>query len=718
MSIKPRIKSTYIICLIIVILSACLSACGGKGAAGDVETGQTGQVGLDAELKAFGIDMADGFNLENPAQVVCGQTCAWAITARLDGLIYQIDYEGESAGIKGIEWRQDEEESLVSVAERKGMLYAGVYLRKENILEIRKKGSGSQWSTVMEINVEVPEWCYVGSGLFLDDSENVYLTAGNTVTRFGEGGMKTGVYEMDGEACLFRENNDGVVECAAAKTNGIVLYALGDGKAEEKWTLQLSVTDVRGVKSNAGAPLCLAGGTELLFIDWETGSLLARTDLLMAGAASCLTGLYDANTETLRLYGIGGQSESGGNLTCTLLSEREADAEQRIELVYGTLNRDAPADIRAAIMAFNQENDKYYVTVRSYYSEEELWGVSVQRFIADMAAGNAPDMIDISALENYYEPLVNNGYLENLLPYLEQSEYKDDLLWNVLNAYEADGGLYLLAPQFFFYGVLLHPEYACPPEEWNTDTFLAMLEENKWEKNIYNIYQSNPLRLLEYMFNSRQEEFIDREQGTVSFETQAFTDMLVLCKEYAENHPVEEDCWDNRNNLCSERIFNFFIQYISYTDVYGREYQIYGYPTADGQVYQVSSSDSCAIYAGSAHKEGAWEFLESLLKEENQKYHPTMQPGIPIRRSVLENMKEEEWKDEVCKVGNEMVTMSEAEFEIIENIVYNGEFAPRCINADIWNIIEEETAAYFAGDKSAEEVAHIIQSRVGLLVAE
>ena len=106
------------------------------------------------------------------------------------------------------------------------------------------------------------------------------------------------------------------------------------------------------------------------------------------------------------------------------------------------------------------------------------------------------------------------------------------------------------------------------------------------------------------------------------------------------------------------------------------------------------------------------------MKEENQKFHPMAQAGIPIRRSVLENMKEEEWTDVSCRVGDEMLTMSEAEFQIIENVVYNGEFAPRCINADIWNIIEEEAAAYFAGDKSAEDVAHIIQSRVGLLVAE
>lgn len=94
-------------------------------------------------------------------------------------------------------------------------------------------------------------------------------------------------------------------------------------------------------------------------------------------------------------------------------------------------------------------------------------------------------------------------------------------------------------------------------------------------------------------------------------------------------------------------------------------------------------------------------------------------PGIPIRRSVLEQMKEEEgWADEEVRVGDELVKMSEAEFQIIEDVVANGKFVPEDADEDIWEIVQEAAAAYFAGDKSAEEAAHIIQSRVGLMMAE
>ncbi len=719
MFIKPPSKIGYAVYFAVLLLGVCLSACGEKKDAGDAGNKAAGQNGQEVRTKAFGIDYSTEFSLENPEQIVCGQDCMWAITTRLDGFIYRIDYKEENSGVQEIEWRTGGEENLVNIAEGEKGLYASVYLRKENQIEIRRLNAGGQWTVIMTVKAENPEWCVVGSGLFVDSGENTYMVSDRAVTCFGENGTKTGEYELEGRACFFRENDDGGVECVAAKTDSIVLYGLNGAKAEEKWALQVDGGKVCGISGGKEAPLCLAADTVLLFIDWETGSLLEKSDLLAMGVSFVLAGRYDAKEETLRLYGAGGQSEGSGNLSCSLLSGREASAEQRTELVYGIFYGEAPADIKAAIMAFNRSNESYYITIRSYCSNTTYWQESQQRFLADMAAQNAPDIIDMLFWRDYYEPFVSSGYLENLTPYLEQSQYKDDIMWNVLSAYEVDGSLYLLAPQFSFTGLLIHPEYACPLEDWNTETFLTMLQRNAWKKNVFNIYQSNPQDLLRNMLIGRQGELIDKEQKKAYFESQAFLDMLALCKEYAENHEAGEDDLLNYNNLFSRRQYGFYHDYVFSTDIYGREYQIYGYPTADGQVYQVFSSDSLAIYAGSTHKEGAWQFVESLLQEENQVYHAMTNPGIPIRRSVLERMKEEEgWTEMAYRVGDELLTTSEAEFQIVENIIANGIFVPENVNEDIWSIIEEETAAYFAGDKSAEEVAHIIQSRVGLMLAE
>lgn len=60
----------------------------------------------------------------------------------------------------------------------------------------------------------------------------------------------------------------------------------------------------------------------------------------------------------------------------------------------------------------------------------------------------------------------------------------------------------------------------------------------------------------------------------------------------------------------------------------------------------------------------------------------------------------------------------DSEIAIFENIVYHGNLRRVSIDPDIWSVIYEETAPYFDGDKSAEDMAQIIQSRVEIILQE
>jgi multiple sugar transport system substrate-binding protein len=68
--------------------------------------------------------------------------------------------------------------------------------------------------------------------------------------------------------------------------------------------------------------------------------------------------------------------------------------------------------------------------------------------------------------------------------------------------------------------------------------------------------------------------------------------------------------------------------------------------------------------------------------------------------------------------NGEEIRITEREMSIMKDIIYNGELNSGHINPAILAVIEEETAPYFAGDKSAQEVAHIIQSRVEIILEE
>ena len=709
---KPMIKQ-FLALFLTFLMTAALSACGKE----EITSAETPE-------RAFGLDSAEELAMAHPEQVICSGESAWAITAVKNDYIYQFSYDTGAVSAEKIEWQpEDGNYSIINIAQQNGILYAEYLDMEAHTIEIRKRGMDGSWSPLMTIDAEdKADYAIVGSGLHIDSAENAYLVSGNTVARFDGEGKPACVYELAGKICFFEENREGYVECVTARADKLTLYRLSERTAEEKLTIKVSAGSVHGIKNSEEGILCLATDTEILFLDSESGGVLSRTDLVKLGISSILSGYYDEKADTLRLYGSTGQGSEG--LRCSLLSSREGFTDQRTELIYGavgTFDTNSESSIGVAINTFNRENEDYYITIKVY--DGQSYSDRLNRLHADMAAGNGPDIIDMSD-GNHYASYVKNGYLEDLSPYLEQSQYKDDIVWNVLDTYRIDGGLYMFVPQFGLRGVLLHPDCDVAPEEWNMETFLELIEKNQWEKDIYG-QQGAPEWLLYYLICGRQTEFIDWEQKKAAFETEEFTDLLALCREYAQadwsdvkDMTYEEQQW---NALCAIRTYGMgFWDYLFMADIYGREYPIYGFPMLSGQTYGIeATNDCCAIYAGSKQKEGAWQFIESLLWDSNQNYHGTANPGFPIRISLLKELAAEA-KTHTVRTGftRETLTITDSEIAILEDIIYNGNLSNTLLDYSIWDVIREETDAYFAGDKSAEETAHVIQSRVQLILDE
>lgn len=697
---KENILTGLFIFFTIMLLSAC-----GKGEPEEIPE------------KVFGMDYSQEQDIQMAVQVVCNSDDAWVITSAKNDPIYRWFPQTSGAEPEQIKWQsKDGRYDLISIAERQGTLYAEMRDREDDIFTFYKWRADGVWSDVMSVRVEKSEeYAVMGRGFFVDGSENIYLAGEGKVMRFHGEGEESGVWELRGDVCLWAEDDDGQVECVTAAADEIIMYELAETGAEERWTLKASAQGAHGVRTGSEELLCVATAQELLFLNRESGSLLARTDTMKLGIASVLAGYYDEREGTLRLFGT---VRNGDGLCYSLLSERDASGEQRTELVYGMVggvNNGEASSIWRAIAAFNQTNQDYYVSIKNYDNNTE-------RLHADMAAGNAPDIIDMTHSE-YYESYAKNGYLEDLSPYLEQSQYRDDILWNLLDVYKIDGGLYLLTPQVQLKGVAIHPEYEAAVKEWNMGAFLDMVEQSGGEKTLFGGQPGDPEALLSYLVKGNREELIDWEQGKAFFETEEFVDMLELCRDYAEMDWSEAEAWTSEekeyNTLCKEVLFGgWFSTYLYDTDMYGREYPVYGYPTLSGQTYEIiACSDSCAIYSGSSRKEGAWAFIESLLWEENQKYRGVVEPGFPVRISVLRALAEEARGTEV-RVGGEMLKLTDVEIRILENILYDGDLCNGMLNPDIWSVIQEEAAFYFNGDKSSDAVAHIIQSRVELILQE
>jgi multiple sugar transport system substrate-binding protein len=121
---------------------------------------------------------------------------------------------------------------------------------------------------------------------------------------------------------------------------------------------------------------------------------------------------------------------------------------------------------------------------------------------------------------------------------------------------------------------------------------------------------------------------------------------------------------------------------------------------------------SLAISAQSEEKDGAWEFIRTSLSVENQ----IRTDFFPSVQAALEHMLELARGGELYYYGSQIIiTQDDADklFDLMNRITHVSG------NDDvIIDIIREEAAYFFAGDKTAEDVARIIQNRVQTYVGE
>ena len=138
-----------------------------------------------------------------------------------------------------------------------------------------------------------------------------------------------------------------------------------------------------------------------------------------------------------------------------------------------------------------------------------------------------------------------------------------------------------------------------------------------------------------------------------------------------------------------------------------------------------------AVLIGTIYKDAAWEFMKSFYDDD---YQNKLQRDFPIKKSALEQVAakaqerpyytnskgEEVYTGDILGIGNEEYQLDELSKEETETVIdFISSVTDVTTNEiQIENIITEEAGAYYENQKSAEEVADIIQSRVSLYLSE
>ena len=129
-----------------------------------------------------------------------------------------------------------------------------------------------------------------------------------------------------------------------------------------------------------------------------------------------------------------------------------------------------------------------------------------------------------------------------------------------------------------------------------------------------------------------------------------------------------------------------------------------------------------AITAKSEHKEGAWAFLESFLASED-----SASSFFPTRKDLLTEKAADAVKPDSSGAGM-AISYADWEYDFHTPTREEVELTLRLIEAakpvsfteagEVLGIINEEAEGYYQGQKTALEVAEIIQSRVRIYVNE
>ncbi len=392
-------------------------------------------------------------------------------------------------------------------------------------------------------------------------------------------------------------------------------------------------------------------------------------------------------------------------LTMVCFSDDSIDVEEGVR--SSTLYTEELMD---AIIRFNNTDPEYKVEIKPVHFESEA---ERDRLLIEIATSKDIDLIDTSILP---ENAIKDGLLVDMLPYIDADTEisREDFIEPLLNAMLKKGGLYEYTDKFTLLTMMTREDCFPGREGWTVDGIRALMAQHA------ELDCLSRERLLEAFILAATAEFIDWETMSCSFDSPAFQSWLSFLKERTEH---------------IERYENPLLFHIS-TDFAGvaggwarqmmsTDYAVSGFPGTSGTgSYFVKlggtfdpdtrgSNTRLGILASGAHPDGAWRFVKTLMR--GAKGERTIE-GIPVFKERFEKALEAEMAKK-HDVPADVVIFGENDAQILREQVYN---TTKIVHEDeaLLQLIRAETAPYFAGQKTVEEVTRQIQTRVSIYLAE
>ncbi len=396
-------------------------------------------------------------------------------------------------------------------------------------------------------------------------------------------------------------------------------------------------------------------------------------------------------------------------------------------------------DIRRLAFAFNKKSNEYKIKFVDYstYDGDDTYGAGSEKLNMDIVSGNTPDIIlldDDMPVDSY----INKGLFCDLSTYLNNDPdiSESDLLTNIVDAFKTGDKLYQIVPSFFITTMMVKSKYTGGKDVLTfKDCEDLMNKMGKDKSSAFGIMTRD--EFLEDGIRASGNMYIDWQNKSCNFNSDSFIEFLKFSKGMTVEYP--DNVWeDYKDTLYLTDDALFYISSVSTFDdfkyykrgLFQTDISFVGYPNDMGVNNTIIyPGKRITISAQSRYKDACWDFIKTFLSEEYQ----DEVYNFPIRKSSFEKKADETthrpyYMDEGKKVeydetyyigGQDIKVEPFSKEEILEytNFIKSLKLVNN-YNANVNNIIYEEASAFFSGQKTAEEVADIIQSRLSIYVNE
>jgi len=420
--------------------------------------------------------------------------------------------------------------------------------------------------------------------------------------------------------------------------------------------------------------------------------------------------LTQGQAPLLRTYGtIEGEQEDW----LLVLSETESVKPDAVKVVALTSGGEK---VQACAATASRKNPQFTYTYQDG-SREDAEAFRT-RIMAEMVSGEGPDILYVS-LEDM-KILQEKGLLLDLEKMLA-AESLEQVLPGVVQLGTVEGTFVGLAPEMDILTMITLKDI-WQQDTWSMQDLIGLMERGEFTGLFC---QGNgvfaPQAVLKFLveFGLQEGKLIDWEKGESLLDGEVFLQILEMTKKYGAN-PATDQTYLGMGG-CPAMFTSGGINIINELyEQYGDTYYFVGQPTTgDGGNY-LTCAGVVVVNQNTAQPEAVAAFLECLLKDEIQ-YASSMLLSLPVTKVSAEEVKMVEidgemrasWRGQELCIKEDGSTTLEDYVALLESLVpYPGRYD--AIESIVW----EEAAAYIAGDKSAAEVAKIVDSRVQLYLDE